>query len=121
MHEMAIVSQLLEEVLRVAHNHHATHVSEIEVRVGSMRQVVPEALRVGFEAASAGTMAQGARLRISEERIVAVCKICGCMFMPRLDDFVCPQCLQSEPRIVAGNDILLRSMVCETEQEVGAA
>lgn len=121
MHEMAIVSELLEEVLRVAESHHATRVREIEVRVGTLRQVVPEALRVAFEAASDGTLAQGATLKITEEKIVAVCKVCGCMFMPSWDDFECPQCHQSEPRIVAGNDILLRSMVCETEQEVGVS
>jgi hydrogenase nickel incorporation protein HypA/HybF len=120
MHEMAIVSELLEEVLRVAESHQASHIQQVEVRVGALRQVVPEALRLGFEAASRGTLAEGAELKIAEEKIVAVCKACGCMFMPRPDDFVCPQCHQSEPRIVAGNDILLRSMTCET-QEVGSA
>ncbi len=120
MHEMAIVGELLDEVLRVADSHHASHVQKVEVRVGALRQVVPEALRLGFEAASRGTLAEGAELSIAEERIVAVCAACGCMFMPSLDDFVCPQCQQSEPRIVAGNDILLRSVVCET-QEAGAS
>jgi len=114
MHEMAIATELLEQVLRVAAEHHATRVDEVQVEVGVMRQIVPEALTMAFAAAAEGTIAAGATLHIHEERAVAVCCQCECMFLPEIDRFVCPQCNRADARIISGNDIVLTSMTCET-------
>jgi hydrogenase nickel incorporation protein HypA/HybF len=115
MHEMAIATELLEQVLRVAAEHHATRVDEVQVEVGMMCQIVPEALTLAFTAAAEGTIAAGATLRIHEERAVAVCCQCECMFLPEIDRFICPQCKRADARIISGNDIVLASMTCETD------
>jgi hydrogenase nickel incorporation protein HypA/HybF len=117
MHEMSIAMQLLEQMLEIAGQHEAVRIQEAEVQLGVMREVVPEAMQMAFAAASAGTIAEGAVLRLSEERIVAVCGVCDCLFTPRQTCFLCPQCNQADARIVAGNDIILKSMICQTEAE----
>jgi hydrogenase nickel incorporation protein HypA/HybF len=117
MHEMSIAMQLVEQMLEIASQHNAATIEEVEVQLGVMREVVPEALEMAFAAASEGTIAEGARLCISEERIVAVCSVCECLFTPRQTCFLCPRCSQADARIVAGNDIILKSLVCQTEAE----
>ena len=75
-----------------------------------------------FAGAAEGTIAEKAKLHIVEERVLAVCRGCGCLFVPDLTEFnfQCPQCQQSDARIIAGNDIMLVSLVCHSRQEAEA-
>jgi len=120
MHEASIAVELVDQVVQTAQNHHAFKVEEVDVLVGVMREIVPEALELTFSATSAGTIAEGAKLRIMEERIIAVCRVCDCLFAPEHLLFMCPRCRQADARIVAGNDILLKSLKCQTAEEVAA-
>jgi hydrogenase nickel incorporation protein HypA/HybF len=120
MHELPIAMEIVRQVVEVAGQHGAEAVEEVEVQIGVLRQIVPEALEMSFTAAGEGTIAAGARLNIIEERIVGVCRTCDCMYMPAVDNFLCPRCGQADARIIAGNDIILRSVVCRTPEEVAA-
>ena len=62
-----------------------------------------------------------ARLIVTEEKMAAVCNACGHRFAPQPDDFVCPACGQADARIVAGNDIILKSLVCQTPDEAAVS
>jgi hydrogenase nickel incorporation protein HypA/HybF len=119
MHEMTIAVEILDCVLDVAGRHHATRIQEIEVEVGAMRQVVPEALELAFRAAAEGTPAAGAVLRLTELKVAAVCSDCGAEYAPDIDSsFACPGCGQANPRIAAGNDIVLKTVICEVDEGV---
>ena len=117
VHEMPIAVDIVDRAVGVAREHGAIRIEKVEVQVGAMRQVVPEALELAFSVASEGTLAQGAELCISEEKLEAVCRNCECRFSPEIDRFLCPQCDQANARIVAGNDIILRTVVCEADEE----
>ncbi len=116
MHEMAIAVALVEQLERLAAEHHATRIERVEVRCGVLRQVVPDALRIAFEAASAGTPAAGAELVVSEEALVARCRECGREYAAAIDDYACPQCRAANVELVAGHDIVLRTVTCETDR-----
>jgi len=49
MHEMAIATGLLRQVLAAAEAHDVERVEEVHVTCGVLRLVVPEALRAAFE------------------------------------------------------------------------
>jgi hydrogenase nickel incorporation protein HypA/HybF len=117
MHEMSIAVEIVHSVLDAVSEHRPSQIEEVEVRIGVMRQVVPEALELAFAAAAEGTPVEGARLIVKEERIVAVCRHCECLYLPEGDDYTCPDCGQADARILAGNDMVLRSIVCQTEDE----
>jgi len=117
MHELAIATELVRQVVAIANEHRAACVEEIVVECGQMRQIVPEALELSFSVAAEGTVAQGARLCLIEEVIVAVCRQCQHQFTPQVGDFMCPQCGQADARIVAGDQIILKSVVCQTDGE----
>jgi hydrogenase nickel incorporation protein HypA/HybF len=117
MHELAIAAEIVRQAVEVAAKHNAERIDEVEVQIGVMRQIVPDALQMGFTACAEGTLARNARLAVIEEKVVAVCKGCECLFLPEIDNFLCPRCGQAEARIVAGNDIILKSIVCHAVEE----
>ncbi|NLX14950.1 MAG: hydrogenase maturation nickel metallochaperone HypA [Phycisphaerales bacterium] len=117
MHEMSIAIEIVHQAERIAREHQASRVDEIEVEVGVMQQVVHEALHLAFEAAVEQTWLQGVKLRITEEPLAAICDDCQNTFTPQIDCFVCPRCGQANARITAGDQILLKSMVCQTPEE----
>jgi hydrogenase nickel incorporation protein HypA/HybF len=121
MHEAAIASELVRQVCETAASHQGGRVQEVHVRLGALRQIVPEALQMTFAAAAMGTAAQDAELTLSEERALAVCRACECMFLPDPDSFRCPQCDQADARIIAGNDVVLLSVICEDLAHVGVS
>ena len=120
MHEAAIAQALVDQVLSVGREHDAVRVQSVEVQVGVMREIAPDALELAFCAAAAGTPAEGAALIIHPERIIAVCRACECLFAPEQLLFECPRCRKADARIVAGNDIILKSVVCEAGLEVSS-
>jgi len=120
MHEMAIAASLVEHVLEVARQQRAVRVDDVELEVGVLQQVVPESLELAFTAAIAGTLAEGARLKLMETPARAVCRPCAREFDAAVDDYRCPQCGQADVRIVGGHDIILKTVVCQTEECVPA-
>lgn len=116
MHEMSIATSLIEHVLAAVADHEVVRIEEVEVEVGVLQQVVPEALQMAFEAVTAGTLAEGATLRIREVPVEAECRACGQRFAAALDQYQCPQCAEADVRILAGKDIVLRNVVCQTQE-----
>lgn len=117
MHELSIAEQVLEVVVRTAKAHGATAVESIELEIGAMRLVVPEALELAFQAISEGTIAFGAKLIQREVPISLACRRCGRKFEGVIDDFACPACGVAETEVIGGNDIVLRSIVCSTPEK----
>jgi len=118
MHESSIAIELVDQVVEAARKHRAHIIEVVEVQVGVMREIDPESLELAFSAASIGTIAEGASLKITKERIIAVCRVCDCLLAPDHLLSTCPRCGQADVRIVAGNNILLKSLTCRTVEEV---
>ncbi|MGQ9651294.1 MAG: hydrogenase maturation nickel metallochaperone HypA [Phycisphaerae bacterium] len=119
MHEMAIASEIVDCLLDIAGRHNAARIGEVEVEIGRMRRVVPEALEMAFSAAVVGTIAEGATLKLREIEVTAVCNDCGTTYGPDIDvSFVCPSCGHANPRITAGDDIVLRNITCDVDKGV---
>lgn len=117
MHEMPIAAAIVEQSLAAVAPHGATRIDVIEVEIGRMRQLVPEALQVAFAAVSQGTAAEGAQLTIVEIEMQAACNLCGHTFQPEIGLYVCPRCEQADVRIVAGNDMILKSITAQTPED----
>lgn len=117
MHEMSIAVALVDRLTRLAAEQHAVRIVDVEVECGILQQIVPDALLLAFEAASADTPAAGAKLKIVEEGLAAHCRNCGQHFEASLDDYRCPQCGRADAELIAGQDVVLRTVVCETENE----
>jgi hydrogenase nickel incorporation protein HypA/HybF len=74
VHELSIA----ESVVRIAErNARGRRVTAVELRVGHLRQVVPSALEFAFELLVAGTLVEGAELRMEEVPAAGECRGCG--------------------------------------------
>lgn len=118
MHELSLATSLSTQLLRIAAEQRATRIVAVEVVCGEMQQVVPEALRLAFEVVMEGTVAAGAELTITEERLAARCRACGHHYHPTIVDFLCPACQAADAELIGGRDIVLKSVVCETAEQV---
>lgn len=116
MHELAIAEAILQQVLSLAEQHQAQKIQEVELLVGEMRQVVPEALETAFDAVTRGTLAQGAKLTQIHECLQLQCRQCGQSFPARQQDLQCPGCGQADVKITGGRDIILKSVILDREE-----
>ena len=122
MHEMSIAASMLDVVLQAAEQAGATRVEAVEVEVGALKQVVPEVLQVAWQAVRADTLADGAVLKIEEISARAECRQCGRRFEPDIAySFLCPGCNRADVRIVRGNDIVLKSVICQVDRALSAS
>ena len=111
MHELSIAEGIVSEVERLAAHHRATRVDAIEVETGVMRMVEHGALASAFEIVSVGTVAQGARLVVTDVPVVARCRSCGTEYgAGDRFDFACPSCGKADAGILQGDDIILASV-----------
>ena len=110
MHELSIASALVRQALEVAGENNLARIEAIEVEVGVLQQVVPEALDLAFQAESQDTPAAGAVLRQVEVPMRARCRSCGHEYAPDIDCFQCDQCGRADPEIIDGRDIILKSL-----------
>ncbi|MEZ5076741.1 MAG: hydrogenase maturation nickel metallochaperone HypA [Solirubrobacterales bacterium] len=117
MHELSLSSAILETVLRHAEGR---PVSSVQMRVGTLRQVVPDSLDFYFGIVSRGTECEGARL---EQEVVAArlrCRECGAEWEPELPLFRCAACGGAAVDTVAGEEFEIESIVVSEEEEEGA-
>lgn len=117
MHELSIASNLLDQVLAVAGQHGMTRVTEIEVRCGVARLVVPDALHAAFAALAAGTLASDATLRLVEEPLRIRCRACQLESPATVEDCRCSKCGQADVAMVAGHEIILQSVVGDQPED----
>ena len=120
MHEMSIAEGLLRSVLDAVAAHGDVRVEQVELAVGVMRLVVPEALELAWSVLAEGTPAAGAKLTITEVPLKARCRQCAREFGPEIDNYLCPACGHADVDILEGDDIFLTSVVCLSEQETNS-
>ena len=113
MHEMSIMDNALKLALNEAAQAGAQRVHLIQLRVGTLSGVVPEALEMAFAALTPGTMAQGAELAIESVAAAFWCPHCQSEFAAQDLGAECPECHQFSWELKAGRELELASMEIE--------
>jgi hydrogenase nickel incorporation protein HypA/HybF len=116
VHELSICGAIADIVSRRAGDR---PVRVINLRVGQLRQVVPDTLAYCWELVSAGTFLDGSRLAI--ERVPARLHCRGCGSEAEIGDlpvFICVSCGGTDTRVVAGEEFLITSL--DLAPEAGA-
>lgn len=113
MHEMSIAMSIVEAVAGKARQEGCSTVTGIELVVGRLSGVEVESLRFCFSAAARGTSVEGAGLEIDEREGAGVCEACGERFAVEGYHARCPACGQYRVRIVAGEELAVRSITIE--------
>jgi hydrogenase nickel incorporation protein HypA/HybF len=128
MHELSLSSAILDTVLRHAEGR---PVSSVEIRLGRLRQVVPDSLEFYFEIVSQETIAAGAALEMELVDALMRCSSCSHEWDPApspaedpsqlmlLPQFRCPACAEAGAEVVTGEEFEVESIIVD-EAPAGA-
>jgi len=108
MHELSVCRSLLREVERAAAMHGAERVSRIVITVGALSGVDAALLKRAFDAARAGTLAEGAALDIEISPIMVRCEACGRDTAAKINELTCRGCVDGRVRVLSGDELLLK-------------
>ncbi len=113
MHELSLSSAIVNTVAKHAGGQ---TVSVVKLRVGALRQVVPDSLAFYFELVARATVCEGARL---EQTVISGRMRCGCGHEWSLDtpSFRCPRCGAGDASVTAGEEFEVESIIIEEEQK----
>ena len=111
MHEVSLMTRLLEIARSEAAGAGAARIHLICVRAGTLSGVVPEALRFAFEVLRGNdAVTAGARIEIESVAAQCRCRQCGREFQPPDSVFVCPDCNGLDAEILRGRELELSRM-----------
>ncbi|HVP37220.1 MAG TPA: hydrogenase maturation nickel metallochaperone HypA [Terriglobales bacterium] len=114
MHELSLaqgIIQVIEEEL--GKSKEKGIVRKINLRVGKLSFVEPEALVFSFEFCSKKTQCENAKLVIEKVPLNCKCQDCGKGFSPEEAVFICPDCNSSRIKIISGEEFCIDSFEIE--------
>jgi hydrogenase nickel incorporation protein HypA/HybF len=117
MHELAVAQAIVAAAERHAEGQ---PVSVVRVRVGRLRQVVPEYLGFYFEVAAKETLCAGAELEWEVVPSLLRCSACGREWDPApppargggelVIRFRCPGCQEGDSLVMSGDELVVESI-----------
>jgi hydrogenase nickel incorporation protein HypA/HybF len=121
MHELAIAQSLFEAVQTQAHEHRASRVKSVRLRIGEASGVVTDSLTFCFEMLiSLDPVLEDARLMIDKVPYSAWCATCAQEFPVLHGIPQCPTCTQWSGNILSGTELQLLEMEIESYEEVAS-
>lgn len=113
MHELSIAQSLLKIVEDESKKHGVSRVTRVQVRIGTLSAVVPEALSFSFEVISERTVAEGAELDIEVVPARGRCQNCNIDFEVGSSFFLCPKCGGIASEIISGKELEISHIEAE--------
>jgi hydrogenase nickel incorporation protein HypA/HybF len=110
MHELSLAENVLEIAERRRLQAHANKIAAIELEIGQLSAVEPEALRFAMDALMPDSTAASAQI---EYRLVpgsALCRQCATRFALEFLYDACPTCASFDKQILAGDELLIKSV-----------
>ena len=118
MHELSLSGAIINTVVRHAGGR---PVRVVSLRIGRLRQVVPDTLAFYFEFVAKGTVCEGARLELEEIDARLRCRPCAHEWSIEIPAFRCPQCGGGDVAIATGNEFEVESIEVESNEVEEAA
>lgn len=91
-------------------------VRRVDVRIGYLRQVVPDSIMFAWDVLTEGTDLAGCELRVEHVPAVIECRACGAQTTLEWPVLVCAHCDAADVTLVTGEEFLIASM--DVVQEV---
>lgn len=110
MHELSLSSAIVNTVAKHAHGRRVT---VVYLRVGRLRQVIPDTLEFYFEFVARDTVCEGARLEHEMIEPRLRCTPCGREWAIEIPAFRCPTCGGSDVEVACGDEFEVESIEVE--------
>jgi len=119
MHELSIVSSVVENVCESLEKYPGARVKEVRLRVGALAAVVEDSLQFCYGIASEGTPLEGSRLVVQTVPVSVHCAACGADgAIASLQDFRCPHCGEPASDVRHGRELEIDSIEIEEAEDV---
>lgn len=107
MHELSLTHSVVDAICTHAAGR---RVLKVNLEIGALTAVVPDAMRFCFDLATEGTVAEGAELHIEMPPGRAHCKTCEQdLDLPDLI-LLCPHCGSADVEVTSGRQLKILSM-----------
>ena len=116
MHELSLSSAIVNTAVKHAAGRKVT---SIDLRVGALRQVIPDSLQFYFEFVARDSLCEGAELRLEHVPAVLRCEPCDHTWPVEIPAFFCPRCGGSQVHVESGEEFEIESIEV-IEEEVAA-
>ena len=77
MHEVSVVSNMVEAILRELENYKVDRVEKVNVLIGDLTSLGAEQLQFAYEIVTRGTILEGSKFVIEREEVRVRCSECG--------------------------------------------
>ncbi len=111
MHELSLIEAVVYSVEERSRDGAWGRVTKVTLKIGEMRQVIPEILQFSFSVASEGTSMEGAELVIIELPLERRCRSCGISWGGVSSR--CPGCGNGDSETVSGMELEIESVEVE--------
>ncbi|HDQ92840.1 MAG TPA: hydrogenase maturation nickel metallochaperone HypA [Synergistetes bacterium] len=113
MHELSLVKALVDLLEKEAREKNWGRVTKVTLRIGSMRQVIPDVMAFSFDIATKESPMEGAELEMLELPVELRCRSCGKEW--EKGPFLCPHCGSSDVEIRQGMELEIESVEVEDQ------
>ena len=119
MHELSIISSVVDTVTESLTAYPGARVKEVRLRVGALASVVRESLEFCYGIATEGTPLEGSMLVVNVLPVVMYCVPCGAdVTLQGVQSFRCPQCGEPCSDLRQGRELEIDSIEIEEADEV---
>ncbi len=112
MHELSVTQSILEIAVDYAKRNQAARIVEIHLQIGEITDFDDEWIQRYFDFVSKGTIAEGAKLRITRVPAKLQCQACSSVFS--LDrstwNSQCPSCQSKDTQLISGREFRIEAL-----------
>lgn len=87
------------------------------LEIGQFSGVEVGSLEFSFRVFNKGTVMEGAEIEVLTPPLLLFCKRCENEYLGDFEDLRCPVCLVSEFNILQGKELMIKSIVGETDEQ----
>jgi len=110
MHELSIVSSVVDTVTESLTAYPSARVLEVRLRIGALASVVVDSLEFCWGIATEGTELEGSRLVVKIVPVVMHCSVCAeDVELESLQSFRCPRCDEPCSDLRQGRELEIES------------
>jgi hydrogenase nickel incorporation protein HypA/HybF len=121
MHELSIVSSIVDTVTESLAAYPGARVLEVRLRVGALASVVVDSLEFCWGIAAEGTALEGSKLVVTTLPVVMHCEPCQAdVELEGVQSFRCPRCGEPCMDLRQGREMDIESIEIEEADEVKA-
>jgi hydrogenase nickel incorporation protein HypA/HybF len=118
MHELSIVSSIVDSVTETLVAYPGARVKEVRLRVGALASVVEDSLQFCYGIATEGTPLEGSALVVKVVPVVAYCLACAQdVEIESLQSFRCPRCGEPVSDLRQGRELEIESLEIDEVEE----